>query len=490
MAKQSDRQLTARLSQAIPGLIAWLQFIVEYHHGLKLHRRLKGLPLMSTPSLIRLATLIFSHYTSLDVDFVKEMESVPGCIEAVTGLWIEEVHNEDPHKILASSPIWGILTKFLNLDNSAEPEHSAARRLLDSVNMTPEALVELLVLRLRDIPPKDSFNLTLFLTSLTIRVLQIDNSHSFHANCLEGGIAQLVTRNLVGLVSESLETSKCAMMAALGYLDQTLDTGEAVDLIHRSLKAGLLTAFVALSPHFSASWMSQMSSDTIINLLERFTKYMFSRSVLRAAESSIDSIESDDRWAPVLKSLRNGTSAASLVWKELEAAVEERIRWMDHEGFFMEKVKCGNLGCGRVENSANKFKKCSICKVTLFCDKDCLAAAWKSDHKKRCKELQVGLISKKEDLNKYDERRSLDEARQHPEQRTTVWGEFRINKHAVFDIPIYLDEHWILDPNWNGRGSPQDSNWEYIAERKQARLSKLENKLAKEFQKMIVKGVK
>merc|ERR1712168_65967 len=52
----------------------------------------------------------------------------------------------------------------------------------------------------------------------------------------------------------------------------------------------------------------------------------------------------------------------------------------------LENVKCSNRGCKEYQGKGNgvRFKKCSRCRLVLYCSKDCQKEHWVTGHENIC----------------------------------------------------------------------------------------------------------
>ncbi|KAJ7581892.1 hypothetical protein C8J56DRAFT_958451 [Mycena floridula] len=163
------------------------------------------------------------------------------------------------------------------------------------------------------------------------------------------------------------------------FISRHVESGTAAPWIIAALKTGLLTAFIDLHSYIKFEDVET----TATNILEHvIPKYLAERAVVKAAKQALDSIRAQSKHSSVLNGFALGNSWAGRAWTSYEELVTERDSQSD--GVFFDAAFCGNKTCGK-GGTEKDFKTCGSCQVTLFCDKACLAAAWKDGHKEKCR---------------------------------------------------------------------------------------------------------
>eukprot|EP01084_Bolivina_argentea_P259470 437809_1 len=69
----------------------------------------------------------------------------------------------------------------------------------------------------------------------------------------------------------------------------------------------------------------------------------------------------------------------NLVWK-----IYKSTRDLDCEAELKQKPICGFIRCKNSQNSNQKFKLCSGCKMTYYCSKSCQKRSWNIRHRTEC----------------------------------------------------------------------------------------------------------
>ncbi|KNE66419.1 hypothetical protein AMAG_19576 [Allomyces macrogynus ATCC 38327] len=88
-------------------------------------------------------------------------------------------------------------------------------------------------------------------------------------------------------------------------------------------------------------------------------------------------------WLLTVRTLPSSTrqSVVSLMSHSTELLAESGARY------------CAHLSCNTIESSAKPFSRCSRCKCTWYCSRECQIAAWKQGHKHWCRPAPVAAPS-------------------------------------------------------------------------------------------------
>jgi len=173
-----------------------------------------------------------------------------------------------------------------------------------------------------------------------------------------------------------------AMVAALGYLTNCLDSTDGFTWVSQSIGAGLLTSFVDCSPHFSK--LDPEDLDMVLRLVKSILpRYAVYRSVLEAMNAPMRKIDK----GPQRNRVRN--SVAKDAWIPFFAFCADRMELLHHAEAVKGKfITCDNVKCQKI-GTREEVRRCSACLTTFYCSTVCQAVAWKEgDHKSICKMKQ------------------------------------------------------------------------------------------------------
>ncbi|KAJ7596560.1 hypothetical protein C8J56DRAFT_1158630 [Mycena floridula] len=259
-------------------------------------------------------------------------------------LWLIAMSTND-----LNSLIWMVLHEVLM--SPALGEQLVIRAVLKAVDMGPAQLAKFVIDHFRGIPPIDSVRPLWIILGLGERAKKIDKTHPFHMACLENEAIELFTRNIVSfipIVQHPLDVDAdknllIILTSSFLYIVSRIDSEDAVNWIHQSVKAGLLLAFVVFNPYFHPPYtkVAEKAYAPISELPELISKYPFYRPILRVIEDSMDSISSYSKTSHFLKRLRSGSSRSSTTWNAFEEIVVQCIFHLEH-GKFAEPVLHGN----------------------------------------------------------------------------------------------------------------------------------------------------
>ncbi|KAJ7663171.1 hypothetical protein DFH06DRAFT_1189534 [Mycena polygramma] len=87
------------------------------------------------------------------------------------------------------------------------------------------------------------------------------------------------------------------------------------------------------------------------------------------------------------------TSPCFARWNNLRAwAMRRLVYFEEFESSFVSTRSCINLACDNLLVEKNKLKRCSACRLHLYCSPECQAACWSSHgHRAACAQLQERL---------------------------------------------------------------------------------------------------
>ncbi|KAJ7599834.1 hypothetical protein C8J56DRAFT_1037442 [Mycena floridula] len=142
------------------------------------------------------------------------------------------------------------------------------------------------------------------------------------------------------------------MEAGFGYLQNCISSIDGFPFVAQALH------YVDFSPHFVK--VDPEAQGMLLSLFrDIIPQYLVYHSVLKAINDS-------------------GPCGSEHCWSNFEKV--DRQNW---------KVTCNNSNCSRIDVKS-MFQKCSRCKTTLYCSKECQIIAWKEqDHKSICKLKQA-----------------------------------------------------------------------------------------------------
>ncbi|KAJ7598133.1 hypothetical protein C8J56DRAFT_1157493 [Mycena floridula] len=358
--------------RGFPILLSWTEYLISMTADQK--------------SLRSAAATLFHLGAAAGTEFQKQMAMTDRCIKLMARIALKDLKDGDLDRKKDGPSVWALLAMLLGVESCVK---GVATAIIRTSKLDMKQLSLLLLDRLCAGTTVEAAVITEFLSNFFTGLKKAQSAHPFIRECLDNGIMRTVTQNLfrVAKSKTDLESPQHVLVIwSLAFLSRHLDsTDDAVTSIAQSLKAGLLPAFIALATRLEVDMKTPHSLDDGIEvLIHILPKYL--------------PIHDGNQYKPMLRHLTLETSPAGKAWVIFEELLEERTQQTKH-GVFVDPAICGNPKCDRMGMETD-FKKCASCQVTLFCDKDCLTAAWKSGHKEKCP------ILKKREANKSKTRKS------------------------------------------------------------------------------------
>ncbi|KAF9525851.1 hypothetical protein CPB83DRAFT_858740 [Crepidotus variabilis] len=224
-------------------------------------------------------------------------------------------------------------------------------------------------------------------------------------------------------LSDREENLLGALVAAIGFLSNTLESTDGFSWVNSSVNAGLLTAWTSAAKYMK--YMHPEDADMIMMILrDTLPRYLVYRSVVgnvkhqvtRLRDSKAESKKSKKSTSKAEKGKANWDLGkrkgegdeldmvewipeARNIWRKFEKLALERYIISRH----MKAVKslvatCDNVKCQKME-SKNNFMKCSGCGTSLYCSRECQIVAWKEGgHKNVCKMKQTEVAEGKYEI--------------------------------------------------------------------------------------------
>ncbi|KAJ7572746.1 hypothetical protein C8J56DRAFT_905031 [Mycena floridula] len=267
-----------------------------------------------------------------------DMISSSKSITVYTESFVMELHDRDPetldreHRETTTMILYSILR--------AHKEHNdvgAAQMILKAAMLDTASFAKLLIAKFRALPISEPAHVIQFLGGMFTHLKSRGSHDPFVIACLENGIIKAIIENLLVFAKEPTP--------------------------------------------FTSSVLQEVTS----MLREIISKYTVWCGMLRVSKDVIDKLRSDSRYKGLIKELKIKDSDAGNAWVIFEDLIAERM--LQTKGVFFDPAVCDNQKCRKL-NADTNFKKCSGCKVTLFCDEKCLTVAWKDDHKAKCSVLR------------------------------------------------------------------------------------------------------
>ncbi|RDB14658.1 hypothetical protein Hypma_016492 [Hypsizygus marmoreus] len=312
----------------------------------------------------------------------KAMNATKGSIEIATQMWVLEDRGKIPSVIDIPSAS-AALDTLLRDDTQA-----ALDRVLAAAGGEPDNIVQLSLSRLRTSvngpgirdPAKTAIYLDLI--GHLSRGQRHPLRHAFlHANTIT--LCTKVALSASQLLNQGGPPGLLdVMVASFGYLANYLESTEGFTWVTQAIQAGLLTAFVDCSPHFSK--VDDEDRDTILTIVrDILPKYLVYRSVILAVDGTIRKLSEAPHNKRIMQSVAWG------IWSKFhELALERYMVTIQAKALKGKGATCDNVKCHKVD-SKNNFRKCASCSTTLYCSKECQVIAWKEGrHKAMCKMKQ------------------------------------------------------------------------------------------------------
>ncbi|KAJ7572944.1 hypothetical protein C8J56DRAFT_904419 [Mycena floridula] len=251
-----------------------------------------------------------------------DMISSSRSITVYTESFVMELHDRDPetlgreHRETTTMILYSILR--------AHKEHNdvgAAQMSLKATKLDTTSFAKLLIAKFRALPISEPAHLIQFLGDMFTHLKSRGSHDPFVIACLENGIIKAIIENLLVFAKEPTP--------------------------------------------FTSSVLQEVTS----MLREIISKYTVWCGMLRVSKDVIDKLRSDSRYKGLIKELKIKDSDAGNAWVIFEDLIAERM--LQTKGVFFDPAVCDNQKCRKLNADAN-FKKCSGCKVTLFCDEKSL----------------------------------------------------------------------------------------------------------------------
>lgn len=281
--------------QAWPGVFKWSAFFFAgrvQHQSVKLEVKKSNLDIISA------AWYALSRSDSAR----KVMSATKGSIEIATQMWVMEDKGNLPSLVnipTASAALDALLK---------DAQGPALDRVVGAAGGGADNVAQLMLSRLRT-----SINGTLAYDAPTVVYLDLIGhlsrkpEHALRHAFLSSNTIALCTKIAV-TVSTMLNRGGGppilldVMVAAFGYLTNCLESTDGFTWVSQSIQAGLLTAFVDCSPHYSK--LDPDDCDMVLTIVrDILPKYLVYRSVIQAVDGTIRKLDHESHRQLVEKSI-------------------------------------------------------------------------------------------------------------------------------------------------------------------------------------------
>lgn len=300
-----------RVMDAWGGIFKWGRFIFT--------TRVEGLERDDTRRRTAIEILSMSWYTLCAPDPMREiMISAPMVVEMSTRMCLSE--DDAPNSNLRVPAGTSFLAKLLS---SARKEH--LDRVLNTVGGLADVIAKVLIARVQSVVkarPVNRFALMMHLDLINLLSRIVGHPLRY---ALLGANAIWVVTNALTVIAIQLNADpvnlafRNAMVSAIGYLVNCLDSTDGFTWVSQSIGAGLLSAYVDCSPHFSMldTYDRHMVLRIVSDILPRYTVY---RTVLQAMDWLMRELRSGPQRD------RLGQSVAQDVWIPFFVSFCDRIK--------------------------------------------------------------------------------------------------------------------------------------------------------------------
>ncbi|KAJ6449049.1 hypothetical protein C8R47DRAFT_1265612 [Mycena vitilis] len=202
------------------------------------------------------------------------------------------------------------------------------------------------------------------------------------------GYVKIATRALVKLAEAGTtpvvqEAVAVAMLQIHMIISDSSTTSESArsHQIVQALKAGILRAVILCSARFgSHTFIPDSISSFLGTILPGST--LVHKSMVAFPAALADALEAE-------RTPGFATSQCLREWKLLKNTVTKRLKFLDSYSSFIAKKACDNYECDRLMEEKTAFKRCSGCRVNLYCSRECQKVSWRTfDHRTKCANIQ------------------------------------------------------------------------------------------------------
>ncbi|OSX68033.1 hypothetical protein POSPLADRAFT_1043193 [Postia placenta MAD-698-R-SB12] len=356
-----------RVIDAWPSILNWTEFF--------LRTRMSNIGNNNLYKRVALDQLGGCWHTLTSLPSILDtMRSSPTTLDVVMRCWIE-----DEETTSINGPLWSTTLAKL-LGENVDPEH--LDRIVKAARGRADLIATYVLSRLRiatSATPVNPRHITAFV-HLIGSISCVQDSPLSDA-LLGGNAIWYVTKALliISIMVNTKGTKACAeaMMMCFLYLSCSLEKTDGAAWVLQALEAGLLSAFVNCSQHFS-----KLSGDKedivdvkdVLSIIESIIpQYLVYRSIIEEADAAVTKINRGPQKERVMKSI------AKDIWERFSALVEERATI----------VRQADAWTG----------------LRIVCDyiKECQAIGWIGGHKNACERIrQERMEGKPNRLSKSD----------------------------------------------------------------------------------------
>ncbi|TFK62571.1 hypothetical protein BDN72DRAFT_931992 [Pluteus cervinus] len=278
-----------------------------------------------------------------------------GSIEMLTKLWILQEPDLENFKMPTASCALEIVMQVYQASGRGM---EGLKRVCDAADVEVGLLVEMMMKRIEA-----------FLNAGAVKVYT--EAIQVMATAMKTPVYRGYERNIL-----------MSMRAGFVFLGICLDSMNASVWISQAVEANFLKGFIACTPYI-ASFPLYEKEVTFRIITEVLPKYSVYQSVLQAVDTNMKEMRFGGSGGGGVEMIR-GTEAI---------AAMQAFRKIELERYFCLKVLqmekkycavCDNSKCQKVDKRHN-FRRCSACRVSIYCSYSCQMAAWKSgEHKELC----------------------------------------------------------------------------------------------------------
>ncbi|TFK68980.1 hypothetical protein BDN72DRAFT_841180 [Pluteus cervinus] len=311
----------------------------------------------------------------------------PLMIEILTKLWLME---KQDHTDFLSPYATNALEMTLRVHRTDEEQIGFIDRIVKAAGGKIDRIVNILMKRTRE-----EFDANKHRSGVTTNMLLIyrlcgPSQHAFRLAFLNAGVVPLFTE-IIRVMAETMKTGDftayetnmtMTMRTALIYLAEHLESVNGFAWATQAVEAGLIKSFIMATAFFHR-FSFEEKEITFSIMKDIFPKYLVYRSFIQAIDNAFRDMRHQR-----LENFITGRDAIATLSAFQKVALERNccLNILQMEKTF--STVCDNQKCKKA-NGANEFRKCSGCKISVYCSVACQTADWNSgEHKEFCKQVQ------------------------------------------------------------------------------------------------------
>ncbi|KAJ7656839.1 hypothetical protein DFH06DRAFT_1298113 [Mycena polygramma] len=187
------------------------------------------------------------------------------------------------------------------------------------------------------------------------------------------GLAKLAEAGTTPVVQEAVAVS----LLQIHMIISDSSTAQIVE----ALKAGILRALVLCSARFGSHTFIPDSISSLMGTLLLGSTLVY-QSMVAFPAALVDALEAE-------RTPGFATSQCRREWQLLKTTVTNRLEFLDGYSSFVAKKACDNYECDRLMEEKTAFRRCSGCRVNLYCSRECQKISWRTfAHRTKCAKIQ------------------------------------------------------------------------------------------------------